>query len=231
MRGAIIFCAGFAGGVLFLALLMWQWGSLRPKPAAAAPPRPAVQASLPLPAPRAPNPLPDTRYTPASTAPLNPPPDQALQTASEGPPRLAIPVAGIEASQIADNFNDMRDGHAHAALDIMAPAGTPVLAADEGNIVKLFQSKPGGLTIYEFDDTQTYCYYYAHLESYAPGLRQGTLVRRGEILAYVGTTGDAPANAPHLHFAVYRLGPKKHWWEGTPIDPYPLLGASPSRER
>ena len=220
MRGAIFFFAGFAAGVLFLAVLFWQLGTWRPNQAAAAPAQPAVREFPPIQGP--PNPLPDLSK-PAPAAPLNLPPEQNLQIAPQGGPRLMIPVEGITVKQLRDNFNEMRDGHSHAALDIMAARGTPVVAVDEGNIAKLFNSRQGGLTIYQFDNTQKYCYYYAHLDHYAPGLREGTLVRKGEVLGFVGTTGDAPANAPHLHFAVYLLGPEKHWWEGAAMDPFPLL--------
>ena len=105
----------------------------------------------------------------------------------------------------------------------MAPRGTPVLAVAEGNVVKLFNSKRGGLTVYQFDNSATWCYYYAHLDRYAPSLKEGTLLRKGDVLGYVGSTGDASPNAPHLHFAVFQLGPEKHWWQGTAIDPLPLL--------
>ena len=101
--------------------------------------------------------------------------------------------------------------------------GTPVMAVAQGNVVKLFNSKPGGLTVYQFDDSQTMCYYYAHLYHYAPGLTEGTLLRKGDVLGYVGSTGDASPNAPHLHFAIFRLGPEKQWWKGTAIDPLPFF--------
>jgi murein DD-endopeptidase MepM/ murein hydrolase activator NlpD len=104
-----------------------------------------------------------------------------------------------------------------------------VLAADEGNVAKLFLSKPGGLTVYQFDGSQTYCYYYAHLDHYAPGLKEGTLLRKGEVLGYVGSSGDASAGAPHLHFTIFKLGPDRHWWQGTAIDPYEFLGALPGK--
>jgi murein DD-endopeptidase MepM/ murein hydrolase activator NlpD len=120
-------------------------------------------------------------------------------------------------------FSENRDGRAHEALDIMARRGTPVMAAAEGNVVKLFNSKQGGLTVYQFDDSQTYCYYYAHLDRYAPGLREGMLLRPGNVLGYVGSSGNASPKSPHLHFAVFRLGPEKKWWAGTAIDPLPLL--------
>ena len=136
---------------------------------------------------------------------------------------LLIPVAGVNASEIRNTFGDPRVGHAHEALDIMAPRGTPVLAADDGRIVKLFKSVPGGLTIYQFDAAETHSLYYAHLDRYADGLREGQKVRRGDVIGYVGSTGNAIATAPHLHFAIFELGPEKRWWQGTAVNPYQLL--------
>lgn len=140
-----------------------------------------------------------------------------------GLPHLAMPLSGIDPKKLADNFSDARGGHKHEALDISAPRGTPVLAVVQGNVAKLFTSKPGGLTVYQFDDSRTYCYYYAHLDRYAAGIQDGTLLRAGEVLGYVGSTGNASSDAPHLHFAVFKLGPEKKWWEGTAIDPLPML--------
>ena len=137
---------------------------------------------------------------------------------------LIIPVAGIGPSQLSDTYHQRRDGNRpHEALDIMAPRGTPVLAVADGKVVKLFDSKPGGLTIYQFDPTETVVYYYAHLDRYAAGVAAGLQVKQGEVLGYVGSTGNANPDAPHLHFAIFKLGPEKHWWQGTPINPLPLL--------
>jgi murein DD-endopeptidase MepM/ murein hydrolase activator NlpD len=97
-----------------------------------------------------------------------------------------------------------------------------VLAVDDGRVVKLFNSARGGLTVYQFDPTETFCYYYAHLDRYAPGLDEGDSVRRGSLLGFVGTTGNAPKDTPHLHFTIFKLGPDKRWWEGTPINPFPI---------
>lgn len=142
------------------------------------------------------------------------------------PGDLIVPVDGIRPNQLSDTYHQRRDGNRpHEALDIMAPRGTPVLAAADGKIVKLFDSKPGGLTIYEFDPTETLVYYYAHLDRYAAGIAAGVQVKQGEVLGYVGTTGNANPNAPHLHFAVFKLGPEKRWWQGTAINPYPMLAA------
>jgi murein DD-endopeptidase MepM/ murein hydrolase activator NlpD len=135
---------------------------------------------------------------------------------------LAVPVAGFEPEDLRDSFAESRSGHTHEAIDLLAARGTRVIAADDGTIVRLFTSARGGLTIYQFDPTTTYCYYYAHLDGYAPGLREGLAVRRGDTLGYVGSTGNAPRQAPHLHFAVSRLGPEKRWEQGTAINPFPL---------
>ena len=100
---------------------------------------------------------------------------------------------------------------------------TPVRAVESGRIARLFFSKAGGITIYQFDPTERFCYYYAHLERYAEGLREGQRVQKGQVIGYVGTSGNAPEDTPHLHFAIFRLTAEKHWWEGTPIDPYDIL--------
>lgn len=140
---------------------------------------------------------------------------------------LLIPVEGVLKNQLTDTFNDARGGgRIHDAMDIMAPKGTPVVAVVDGKIAKLFNSKQGGLTIYQFDSAQTHAYYYAHLDSYAPNIKDGDSIKRGDLLGYVGSTGNASPEAPHLHFAVFVLGPEKKWWQGTAINPYPLLGGS-----
>ena len=137
---------------------------------------------------------------------------------------LTLPIRGLTARDIHDTFNEGRsNGQPHEAVDLLAPRGTPILAVAAGVIQKLFLSKPGGITIYEFDPQGEYCYYYAHLERYAEGLHEGMRVRQGEVIGYVGTSGNAPPNTPHLHFAIFQLGPEKHWWQGTAINPYPLL--------
>jgi peptidoglycan LD-endopeptidase LytH len=135
---------------------------------------------------------------------------------------LGLPVEGLKVTDLRDTFADARGGHRHEALDILAPRGTRVLAVDDGRVAKLFNSVRGGLTVYQFDPTESFCYYYAHLDGYAPGLVEGERLTRGEALGFVGTTGNAPPNTPHLHFTVFKLGPEKHWWEGTPIDPFPV---------
>lgn len=139
------------------------------------------------------------------------------------PGSLLMPVVGANASSLRDMFNDVRGHQRHEAIDIMAPRGTPVVAVADGPVAKLFTSKPGGLTVYQFDMSGRLAYYYAHLDSYARGLKQGLLLRRGDPIGRVGSTGNAPPDAPHLHFAVFVLGPERQWWVGTAVNPYPLL--------
>ena len=137
---------------------------------------------------------------------------------------LGLPLPNLKRADIRDTFNEIRaNGKPHEATDIMAPRGTPVLAIGDGTVTKLFYSRSGGNTVYEFDPLQIYCYYYAHLDRYAPGTREGMAVYRGDLLGYVGSTGNASPDAPHLHLAIFRLGPEKQWWVGTAINPYPLL--------
>jgi peptidoglycan LD-endopeptidase LytH len=137
---------------------------------------------------------------------------------------LTLPVQGIKRDDLTDTFDDMRgSSRRHEALDVLAPRNTPVLAVEDGAIAKLFLSDAGGITIYQFDPTSEFAYYYAHLERYADGLKEGAPVKRGQVLGYVGTTGNAPRDTPHLHFAIFKLGDDKKWWEGTPIDPYSVL--------
>ena len=140
---------------------------------------------------------------------------------------LVMPVEGARTSELHDSFDETRGAsRRHEAIDIMAPKGTPVVAAVDGSIEKLFTSNQGGLTIYEFDRDRNYCYYYAHLDRYAEGVKEGQLVHRGDRVGYVGSTGDASAEASHLHFTIFQLGPDKRWWLGTPINPYPFLLAT-----
>ena len=137
---------------------------------------------------------------------------------------LTSPVDGVSADKLVRSYHDARSGgREHEALDILAPRNTPVVAVEDGTIAKLFLSKAGGNTIYQFDPSREYSYYYAHLERYADGLKEGEPVRRGQVIGYVGTSGNAPKDTPHLHFAIFRLTADKHWWEGTPVDPFDIL--------
>jgi peptidoglycan LD-endopeptidase LytH len=172
---------------------------------------------------------------PIASATATPPPLREtgevvpLMRDPDAPRPMIVPVAGIARTAMRDMFNEARGGHRHEAIDILAPRGTPVIAADDGVVKKLFTSVPGGLTIYEFDPDQRFCYYYAHLDRYAAGLHEGQPLRRGEILGYVGTTGNAPKDTPHLHFALIRLDPERRWWKGTYVNPYPLLAVQRTR--
>ncbi|MDQ3057889.1 MAG: peptidoglycan DD-metalloendopeptidase family protein [Pseudomonadota bacterium] len=140
---------------------------------------------------------------------------------------LIVPVAGITPKQLTDTFTDARGAdRVHDAIDIMAPEGTPVFAVSDGSIEKLFDSKQGGLTLYQFEPTGRYVYYYAHLQRYAAGIVEKKTIRQGEIIGYVGYTGNANPEGPHLHFAILELGPEKKWWKGTAINPYPLLAGN-----
>ncbi|HTM47469.1 MAG TPA: M23 family metallopeptidase [Bryobacteraceae bacterium] len=139
-------------------------------------------------------------------------------------PQIALPLAGLRPSDIRDTFEQGRSGgRPHEAADIMAPRGTPVYAVDSGVVKKLFTSRAGGLTVYQFDSQQVYCYYYAHLDRYATGIAEGKALGRGDVIGYVGSTGNADPAAPHLHFGITRIGPEKRWWGGEPINPYPIL--------
>jgi murein DD-endopeptidase MepM/ murein hydrolase activator NlpD len=141
-----------------------------------------------------------------------------------GPAGLAIPVAGVKAGQLSDTFAQARgNGRRHDAIDIMASEGAPVIATADGTIEKLFNSALGGMTVYERSVDHRWVYYYAHLSAYEPGLYEGQQVKRGQVIARVGHTGDANAAGPHLHFAINQMEPGEQWWSGTPINPYPLL--------
>jgi len=139
------------------------------------------------------------------------------------PSLQAPPIKGLRAKDLFDSFEQMRGASRHEAIDIMQPRGTPVHAVVDGVIARLFLSKPGGNTIYLFDNAGAFCYYYAHLDGYAPKLAEGQHVTRGDVIAYVGSSGNANPLAPHLHFTIFALGPDKHWWHGTPINPFPIL--------
>lgn len=142
---------------------------------------------------------------------------------------LVIPVQGVSADRLIDTWAQSRDNgaRAHQAIDIPAPMGTPVLAAMPGRVEKLFVSKPGGLTAYIRSPDGNWLTYYAHLSGYAAGLREGQGVSAGQVLAFVGDTGNAGPGNTHLHFAVHRMAPGELWYQGTPVNPYPLLARRP----
>jgi murein DD-endopeptidase MepM/ murein hydrolase activator NlpD len=158
------------------------------------------------------------RPAPSPVPVIGPPPAEALERRD-----LLVPVDGVNPGDLVRSFAEARGGRKHEALDILAPRNTPVKAVEGGKIARLFSSKAGGITIYQFDPSQQYCYYYAHLERYTQGLAEGDTVQRGQVIGYVGTSGNAPKDTPHLHFAIFKLTAEKRWWEGTPIDPFDVL--------
>jgi murein DD-endopeptidase MepM/ murein hydrolase activator NlpD len=217
---------GFAAGALTVGLLVWNGaiGLRAPQAARAAVPTAdrwqdgmgAIDEPVVSPA--------ATPMTGRATiAPA--PPEADAEAVEELEDRdLEIPVEGVRADQLTRSFRDDRSGsRAHEAIDILAPRNTPVKAVEDGRVAKLFTSKAGGITIYQFDPSGRFCYYYAHLERYADGLREGDAIRKGQVVGYVGTSGNAPKETPHLHFAVFRLTPARRWWEGTPLDPYDIF--------
>jgi murein DD-endopeptidase MepM/ murein hydrolase activator NlpD len=160
------------------------------------------------------------------------PPVTAAEGVVIGPAGLAIPVAGVKPEQLVDTYTQARAGgqRTHDAIDIMAPMGTPVFAAAPGRVEKLFFSDGGGgITAYVRSGDGRWSYYYAHLQAYAPGLREGQVVDRGALIGAVGVSGNANPTGPHLHFAINRMNPGEKWWQGTPINPYPLLAGKPVR--
>ncbi len=168
---------------------------------------------------------PTDRVTPPATATTSTTPHVGLEPTHDLQSRhLEMPVRGVPRTALHDTFDETRDSaRRHEALDILAPRNTPVVAVEDGTIVKLFVSKAGGNTIYQFDPTSSYAYYYAHLERYAENVHEGQHVQRGEVIGYVGTSGNAPKDTPHLHFAIFKLDDQKHWWQGAAINPFPAL--------
>ena len=158
------------------------------------------------------------RPPPARRSRRRPPPAHVATTGDVPRTRLRVPIDGDDIESFKGGFAERRGGdRPHEAVDILAPRNTPVHAVEDGTIAKLFTSKAGGLTIYQFDPSGRLCYYYAHLERYADGLKDGQAVSQGDVIGYVGTTGNAPPNTPHLHFAVFELNADKHWWQGRPV--------------
>jgi murein DD-endopeptidase MepM/ murein hydrolase activator NlpD len=144
---------------------------------------------------------------------------------------LRIPVAAT-AVKLEDTFFAARDGsRQHNAMDILAPRNTPIIAADAGVILRLSTNTLGGVTIYATDNEREFVYYYAHLERYHDGIVTGKTIERGDTLGYVGTSGNAPKDVPHLHFQIMLWPGDGKWWNGEPVNPYPVLkNASPSGE-
>lgn len=194
-------------------------------PPAAATPAPTTTPPIAEPVPVSPGAIDVPPLSPplAVAAPLPGAPAATGATPAPGA-SLIVPVRGVAPSQLSNTFDDARgQNRVHEAIDIMAARGTPVLAVADGKVEKLFDSVPGGLTIYQFEPSGRRAYYYAHLDRYAEGLVEGTVLEQGDVIGYVGSTGNASEDAPHLHFSIFRLGPEKRWWEGTAINPYPVL--------
>lgn len=204
---------GVAWGFLMLALLVLGPSSSDPVRApelAAAPPEPPPPRLATAPRPRATTPAPDKT-------------ERASMDLLAGR-RLIVPVDGVHPSQLRDTFHAGRGpGRRHQAIDIMAPRGTRVLAADDGRVAKISSNRGGGLSAYLVDPSGRLVYYYAHLDGYAPGLEEGQAVRRGQLIGYVGSTGNAPESAPHLHFAVLLVAQERRWWGGEALNPYAAL--------
>jgi peptidoglycan LD-endopeptidase LytH len=235
-RGITLFGTGFAlGAVSLYVALAWNGGLmppagpgqrvLPPAPPAAAPEPRATPSTVPGDS----TDVADTPFAPAidlSRPSLGPEVSDLSRLQSR---ELLFPVPGFDVKSLRDDFAEKRGDRVHEAIDILAPRGTPVLAVDDGEIVKLFNSARGGLTVYHFDPSGRYCYYYAHLDRYAEGLAERQPVKKGQRLGYVGTSGNASTSVPHLHFTIFKLGEDKHWWEGTAINPFPLWALSGGR--
>ena len=215
--------------VLILAAVVWRGIDVSPTATVAG----AEVAEAPTHAPSSPPANTEATHGVARTVPVAVPTSAPASTAPAPVPApdgdashlsLSMPVKGKVAADLTDTFTDARsEGRSHDAIDIMAAAGTPVLAVADGHVEKLFTSERGGLTVYQFEPTGRYAYYYAHLQRYAAGLAEKQAIRRGEVIGYVGSTGNASPDAPHLHFAIFMLGPERRWWQGTAINPYPVL--------
>ena len=141
-------------------------------------------------------------------------------------PDMGYPLSEVKPKELRSQFNDRRSGHRHHAIDLMRPRGTAVMAVTDGVVRKLYRSREGGISIYLFDGSKEYCFFYGHLDHYAKNLHEGQAVRKGEVIGYVGYTGNAKRSSPHLHFAVSLTGPQRRWSGGVPIDPYPMLVAA-----
>lgn len=215
---------------LVIGVAGWWWLGPRAEQAPAA--AVASPAALAAPGRAVPAAVASTATAPATAAPAATPGAAAAAAASDAAAApapadgtgLLLPVQGITTAQLEDTFTDARsEGRVHDAIDILAPAGTPVLAVADGTVEKLFDSARGGLTLYQFEPGGRYCYYYAHLQRYADGLAEKQQVKRGQVIGYVGSTGNASPEAPHLHFEIHALGPEKQWWKGESLNPYPVL--------
>jgi murein DD-endopeptidase MepM/ murein hydrolase activator NlpD len=252
MKTLAVFAVGFVAGLVAAYTFPGLYGSPAPPAAGPGPSTPAAGVAVPSVVPAGgapvapgaavdwPTPPPGDLVWPSPVPgdstdhligpnPFVPPPDlrpgELPDVSDMGRLRsraLRLPVEGFPVAQLRDNFAERRGARVHEAIDLLAPRGTPVVAVDDGVVRKLFTSAAGGLTVYQYDPGETYSYYYAHLDRYAEGLAEGRFLKKGERVGYVGTTGNAPPGTPHLHFTIYKLPADKKWWQGTPINPYPL---------
>lgn len=220
---------GFCFALLFLAV---AWQQRRLSLISVNSPPPAAVSSPVIVTPPALVPLPPTVITaPLPISSLPPWPDEPAEVQADAAGaqlpldlKLIIPVANIKAAQLRDTYADARsEGRVHNAIDIMAPQGTPVLAAADGKIARLFDSEKGGITLYQMSNDQRVVFYYAHLQRYADGMEAGRAVRQGETIAYVGDTGNAGPGNFHLHFAIWLVTDPKRYWDGLNVNPYPML--------
>jgi murein DD-endopeptidase MepM/ murein hydrolase activator NlpD len=218
-----------------LPLILAGLAACAPNPGARAALMPAPQVVAPVDGPEGESPMPSGGPSSAAPTLAGRP---ALATAVMVPSariaaaieklrdkELTIPVAGVEASRIEDSFTAARDGgeRVHNAVDILAPRNTPILAADDGVILRMSSNALGGITIYAADREQQFVYYYAHLDHYKAGIKPGQTVQKGDTIGFVGTTGNAPKDVPHLHFQIMLWPTDGKWWNGEPVNPYPVL--------
>jgi murein DD-endopeptidase MepM/ murein hydrolase activator NlpD len=211
-RNASAFVSGIWGGLLFAVCFLAATMSVRLLAASRG--EPAVAPSD--------NALPVPSLPPPSAAVL---PPRASDYDRLRARDLLLPVEGYERAFLRDNFHEPRSHRTHEAIDLLAPRGTRVLAADDGVIRRLSSGDRGGITIYQIDPAGEYGYYYAHLDRYAPFLREGQAVRKGDVIGFVGTTGNAPPQTPHLHFSIVKIADPARWWSGIPLNPYLLWAA------
>lgn len=199
-----------AGAVSGFVLLLTFAIGLRHLPGASGPPSTAMDPGVAL-----------DPGVPAASAPVT----AASSPAADGqdhPPELLFPVPSVSPATMANSFLDRRGARWHHAVDILAPRHAEVVAVADGTVARITSSTAGGLSVYQRSADQKFIYFYAHLQAYAPGLAEGAPVRRGQVLGFVGTSGNAPPNTPHLHFAIARAESKDRWWGGVPVNPYPI---------
>lgn len=245
-RRAIKILVPFVAGFVACAALVWSLSDgarsdgmrLLGMSPTVAPPVQGIEPAVEMVPAAPPTPVPVPSATPPPTplaevgpglnsdeATVSPPTPSPVE--SDGSAMLLVPVAGVRPEQLRDTYTDSRsEGRMHNAIDIMAPRGTPVLAAADGPVVKLFNSERGGITIYQLDRNEKTVYYYAHLDRYADNLAEGNNARRGEVIGYVGDTGNAGAGNYHLHFSVSVIADPKQFMNGVNINPYPLFRPS-----